>query len=104
MNQHKWGSQTVPEILPLCQEIVFAARIGSIAEASSLLNQLLGHLQRYLTNTNNAQGRFSKIFYSVETLGQMQAMQNWVAFADVLEYEFIPLWKQSCSTGQPPAS
>ena len=32
--------------------------------------------------------------YSLETLAQMQQMKNWVAFADILEFEFLPLWKR----------
>jgi hypothetical protein len=40
----------------------------------------------------------SKITYSLETLYMMQKERDWVAFADVLEFEFIPLWKTMVSS------
>ena len=77
----------------IMEDIVKAARTGDYSNVSSLLNQALQILQHELSKGIIAPDGISKLAYSLETLTAMQQMQNWVAFADILEFEFIPFWK-----------
>ncbi|MBN1577407.1 MAG: hypothetical protein JW913_12690 [Chitinispirillaceae bacterium] len=88
------------EVVLLVPAIVAAARTGDYAGAARLLNRLLQKLQTELSKGHIAAGDLSKITYSLETLLAMQKMKNWVAFADILEYEFLPLW-QKVGAGPP---
>ncbi|MBN1307088.1 MAG: hypothetical protein JXA18_04170 [Chitinispirillaceae bacterium] len=90
------------EVGSLGAPIVAAARTGDYAGAARLLNRLLQTLQRELSKGRVAASDLSKITYSLETLLAMQEMKNWVAFADILEYEFLPLWQRL--GGGPPVS
>ena len=74
--------------------IIAAARTGDYAQTASLLNRFIQQLQQELAKGYIAADRLSKINYSLETLFSMQQMENWVAFADILEYEFLPLWRE----------
>ena len=74
--------------------IVLAARTGDYSTASRLLNHLFRILQEELSGGRVSAENLSKLTYSLETLMAMQKMENWVAFADILEYEFVPLWKR----------
>ena len=97
--EEKHNRNTAPkEIVPQIPAIVAAARTGDYAGAARLLNLLLQQLQKELSKGRFAAGTLSKITYSLETLLAMQKMENWVAFADILEYEFLPLW-QSIGAG-----
>lgn len=80
----------------LCAEIpgiVTAARTGDYPETSRRINIFLQHLQHELSKGYLPSESIAKITYSLETLLAMQQMNDWVAFADILEYEFMPLWK-----------
>ncbi len=80
------------EMVSLIPAIVFAARTGDYAEAARNLNLFLQKLQQEISKGYISAENLSKITYSLETLLAMQQMENWVAFADILEYEFLPLW------------
>lgn len=84
-------SQSVPAIIT-------AARTGDYAQTASLLNRFLQQLQQELAKGYITADGISKINYSLETLFSMQQMENWVAFADILEYEFLPLWLECTNT------
>lgn len=73
--------------------IITAARTGDYPESARRINIFLQHLQTELSREYISKEGIEKITYSLETLLAMQQMNDWVAFADVLEYEFIPLWR-----------
>jgi hypothetical protein len=77
----------------ILQEIVIAARTGDYSNISTLLQKGVIILQNELKKNPLKGIDLSKLSYSLETITAMQQMQNWVALADILEYEFIPLWK-----------
>ncbi|HEX2958648.1 MAG TPA: hypothetical protein VHO70_17565 [Chitinispirillaceae bacterium] len=79
-------------------ETVFAARTGDITTVSTLLNKGVLLLHEELKKNEYRSEDLKKIIFSLETITMMQEAQNWVALADVLEYEFIQLWKSL--TGQ----
>ena len=81
-------------------EIITSARTGDYAQTASLLNRFLQHLQQELAKGYIAADGLSKITYSLETLLSMQQMENWVAFADILEFEFLPLWRELSGDAQ----
>jgi hypothetical protein len=74
-------------------EAAIAARTGDCATVSTLLNKGVLTLQDELKKYHFRGEELKKISFSLETITMMQQAQNWVALADVLEYEFIPLWK-----------
>jgi hypothetical protein len=78
----------------LVPEIVTAARTGDYAQTAALLNRFLQRLTQELSKGYIPAGELSRINFSLETLLSMQQMENWVAFADVLEFEFLPLWRE----------
>jgi len=82
------------DLLKCIPDIVTAARTGDYAGTARLLNQFLQYLQGELAKGFISAEGLSKITYSLETLMAMQQMGDWVAFADILEYEFGPLWKK----------
>ena len=84
------------ELLNFIPEIVVASRTGDYAGTARLLNRFLQQLQLQLSRGFVSAEGLSKITYSLETLLAMQQMKDWVAFADILEYEFVPLWKNLC--------
>lgn len=77
----------------ILSEAAFAARTGDCATVSTLLNTWGMVLQNELKKYRFGHEELKKISYSLETITLMQQAQNWVALADVLEYEFFPLWK-----------
>lgn len=86
------------EILQLCRQIIRFARTGDYGNTASYLNQFLGRLQTFLLNPQLSESSLHKITYSLETLMAMQETKNWVAFADVLEYELIALLQEAAKS------
>lgn len=82
------------EIIANLQTIIAAARTGRYAQTASLLNQLLQLLQKELSGGYLSVKEIGTVTYSLETLAEMQQMENWVAFADIIEYEFLPFWQK----------
>ena len=74
--------------------IATAARTGDYAGTARLHNRFLRVLQKQISRGVIGPEGISKITYSLETLLAMQKMEDWVAFADILEYEFLPLWQK----------
>lgn len=79
------------DLANLSKDIITAARTGDYAGAARNLNRFLRLLQGVLSKGTIGAADMAKITYSLQTLLAMQQMRNWVAFADVLEYEFMPL-------------
>ena len=73
--------------------IITAARTGDYPDSARRINIFLQHLQSELSKEYLSEEGIAKITYSLETLLAMQQMSDWVAFADILEYEFAPLWR-----------
>ena len=88
------------DIISSIPAIITAARTGDYTGTASLLNRFLQNLQSELSKGYISAQGLSKITYSLETLLAMQQMEDWVAFSDILEYEFLPLW-QRLSTAAP---
>ncbi len=91
------GNPDTREMVPLISAIVAASRTGDYAGVARLLNRFLQKLQLELSKGHIAAEGLSKITFSLETLLAMQKMEDWVAFADVLEYEFLQLWQELIS-------
>ncbi|HON11946.1 MAG TPA: hypothetical protein PLE24_13850 [Chitinispirillaceae bacterium] len=77
----------------ILHDVITAARTGDYGKAASDLNRALVLLQTELSGGKVSSEGLAKITYSLQTLLAMQQIGDWVAFADVLEYEFIALWK-----------
>lgn len=73
--------------------IIAATRTGDYPDSARRINIFLQHLQTEISRGYISEEGIAKITYSLETLLAMQQMSDWVAFADVLEYEFMPLWR-----------
>ena len=84
-------SGEIPE--DLIHQIVTAARTGDQAGSARLFNRFLQLLQQEIVRGTLGKEGLSKVSYSLETLLGMQQMEDWVAFADILEFELLPLWK-----------
>jgi hypothetical protein len=83
-------------MIGLLQEITDLARTGDYADAALKLNQCIIRLQACLKEGAASPGKYSaKINYSLETMFLMLKNNDWVALADIIEFEFIPLWKEA---------
>jgi len=85
-------------ILDLLATISAWARAGDYADAARGLNQCIAHLQAGLSalvSDDQKKGVGDKIRFSLETMLLMLEHHNWVAIADVIDYEFVPLWKKA---------
>lgn len=81
------------EILQKLSQVVHAIRTGDIGTAAQLFNDGILSIQTDLSKSPLTADDLKKFRYSLETLIMMQEMENWVAVADILEYELIPLWE-----------
>ncbi|MGB7567658.1 MAG: hypothetical protein WBM07_07355 [Chitinivibrionales bacterium] len=84
-------------MIGLLTEISGFARTGDYADAALKLNQCILRLQSHVRN-NAANGQLkkhtAKINYSLETMFLMLKNNDWIALADIIDFEFIPLWKE----------
>lgn len=76
------------------QYIVDALRSGDYSVASSRLNEILLYMQTELKNRKIAPNSLQKLLISLETLFAMQKMEDWIAVADILEFELSDIWKK----------
>lgn len=83
-------------------EAAFAARTGDYSTVSSLLNTSGIAIQGELKKCQLGHDELKNISFSLETITFMLQTQNWVALADVLEYEFLPLWKSTVESREEP--
>lgn len=84
-------------ILNSVNETAHAARTGDYGKAASCLNKLLQLLQAEIAKGKITSEGLKKITFSLETLLEMQTTGDWVAFGDILEYEFAENWKRFSS-------
>jgi hypothetical protein len=81
-------------MIGLLKEISGFARTGDYADAAFKLNQFIVRMQTRVQD--GAAGKYStKINYSLETMFLMLKNNDWVAIADIIDFEFIPLWKEA---------
>lgn len=73
------------------KKIAQEARRGDYGLASSDINLFLQLLQIELSKGYIRSDTLSKVTSSLETLMEMQKKGDWVALADILEYEFIEI-------------
>lgn len=83
----------IEEILTLLNEIVTCSRRGDYSDAASKLNHCLQNIKPILLSGNIPPNYINKFTFSLETIFLMQKQSDWVAVADVIEYEFIELLK-----------
>lgn len=82
------------DLIDSAQNTIIAARTGDYGNAVYYLNHFLLQFQTILTKKKINPEDLKAVNFSLETLFAMQKSEDWIAFADVLEYEFIPLWKR----------
>lgn len=76
------------------QDIIDYLRCGDYSVASSRLNETLLRMEIELKNRKVAPQLLKKLLFSLETLFTMQKMEDWIAVADILEFEFTGIWKE----------
>jgi hypothetical protein len=85
----------VKEIDVLCAAIVRAARLGDYGDAARDLNQCLVLIQKLQTGMRRIpKPLLDKFNYSLETAFLMLKNKDWVAIADIVEYELLGLWRE----------
>ncbi len=77
------------------KELVKSIRTGDYGNASAKLNETLQLLQNDLSDKKIQPQDIQLLTTSLQTLFYMQKIGDWVAVADVLEYEFIDLWENT---------
>lgn len=76
----------------LLRIIIKKIRIGDYGNASAELNEALLLIQKAVViNKADSGQNLQKLAISLNTLYTMQKIGDWVAVADILEYEFINL-------------
>jgi hypothetical protein len=82
-------------IISTLKTISRLARTGNYADAASSLNRCLVMIDKPLTaGAKTADTGIKKIMYSLQTLLSMLEQQDWIAIADIIDYELVPLWEQ----------
>ncbi|NLG18064.1 MAG: hypothetical protein GX556_12095 [Fibrobacter sp.] len=81
------------ELINILTAVAASARTGDYGKAASDLNRALIMAQSALSSGKIPPEGLSRITFSLQTLFAMQQNGDWVAFADILEYEFTGLWK-----------
>ena len=74
------------------------ARCGDYGRAALSINSGVLGFQEFIGHkgaSDRVKEYSSRMAYSLETLLLMLERKDWVAAADVIDYEFIPLWKDA---------
>ena len=82
-----------PELLSFVSSAARSARLGDFRDAASAATSALTFLESLLQSSSGEQR--SKLTFALETMLLMQQQQDWVGYADVIEYELIPLIKKN---------
>lgn len=80
-----------PDLHEQIKKITREARCGDYGQAASDINVLLQLLQCELSKGYIRSDELSKVTYTLETLMEMQKKGDWIALADILEYEFTEI-------------
>lgn len=86
-------------IFYLLTKTTFLIRSGDYPDAASKLNQCLQKIESDFISKNMQKKHLSKLTYSLETLLLMQKFKDWVAIADILEFELCNLLKSITKAG-----
>jgi hypothetical protein len=81
-------------IIEYLGEVSCKARGGDYSGAALSLNEFILSFQDFM-KSDFGKGRDPKITYSLQTMLLMIERKDWVAVADIIDYEFIPLWKEA---------
>lgn len=73
------------------KKIAKEARCGDYGQAASDINIFLQLLQSELSKGYIRSDDLSKVTCTLETLMEMQKKRDWIALADILEYELIDI-------------
>jgi hypothetical protein len=79
------------------REVVRSARTGAYGDAASQLNEALQSVQSALSAGTVDPEVLNKLKISLETLFLVQKQHDWVAVADLIEYELIGLLRRATS-------
>ncbi len=86
------------QVIDLFRRAARNARIGDYGQAANAINSCILGFQEFTAHEGQS-ARFKeygpRMSFSLETLLLMLERKDWVAAADVIEYEFIPLWKEA---------
>jgi len=82
-------------VYSVLKEIVHYARTGSYSDAASKLNSCLQDMQPILLSGTIPPEYLKKLTYSLETVFLMQKQNDWVAVADIIEFELPVLLKET---------
>ncbi|HAJ78368.1 MAG TPA: hypothetical protein DCO75_01235 [Fibrobacteres bacterium] len=81
-------------VINMLENVSCSARIGDYAEAALSFNHCtieLNKIIQTLVSDQQKQNHLKKITYSLQTLLLMLKNEDWVAIADIIDYELIPL-------------
>ena len=81
------------EIVLQFKSIAACARTGDLGTLSSQLNICVQKLSDLLAGGWFSKTETAKVVYSLETLLMMQEQKDWVAFADIIEYELLEFFQ-----------
>lgn len=88
-------NENLENVFKKLSDIVVCARTGSYSDAASKLNSCLQDLQPILLSGTIPPEYLKKLTYSLETVFLMQKQNDWVAMADVIEFELPVLLKKT---------
>jgi hypothetical protein len=81
-------------VINMLENVSCSARIGDYAETALSFNHCtieLNKIIQTLISDQQKQNHLKKITYSLQTLLLMLKNEDWVAIADIIDYELIPL-------------
>jgi hypothetical protein len=88
------------QVIDIFAEAARHARCGDYSQAAGAINSSILKFKEFMQQ-QGASEQYKKfgprMTYSLETLLMMLERKDWVAAADVIDYEFIPLWKEAFS-------
>jgi hypothetical protein len=88
----------VEEIDTLFASLVRAARLGDYGDAARDLNRCLVLIQKMQTGMRRIpKPLLDKLNYSLETVFLMLKNKDWVAIADIVEYELVMIRREISS-------
>jgi hypothetical protein len=88
------SQETISSLLP---EIGRDCRLGDYGDAASKLNKCVLALDDFRKSPAGQKAPktlIEKLNYSLETVLMMLKNKDWVAVADVIEYELINIWRE----------
>jgi hypothetical protein len=87
------------EIETLLSALARFGRLGDFGQANRDLNRSLVLFQRQRANLDNIpKPLLEKLNYSLETIFLMLKNKDWVAIADIVDFELLSLWREISSS------